>query len=141
MTAHLALRKTPPLGFLPKAFFYLTKARLLTRYPHGGVVIDDTLYHVTGANGVHSMPFDPAGWDLFVTDADPVEILNRFLLVKGKKYDWVSLFTFVSSFRITVSNRWYCYELCHYFLTGKETNQRVTPEDLLAGVLHARAGN
>lgn len=141
MASYLALRKTAPPGFFAKAFFYLTRARLLTRYPHGGVVVGDTLYHATARNGVHSMPFDPAGWDLFATDVDELTIFNRFIRVKNAKYDWFSLFMFVSNFRIVVRNRMYCYELCHYLLTGEQAEQRVTPEDLLAGVWHARKGN
>jgi hypothetical protein len=136
MTAYLALRKTPPSGVFPKLFFNLTRARLLTKYPHAGVVMDDTLYQATARNGVHSVPFDPDGWDLFETSADPLTVFNLFSSVEGAKYDWLSLLTFVSAFRIIVRSRWYCYELCHYLLTGQEPVRRVTPENLLAGVLH-----
>lgn len=138
MTAYLALRKTPPVGFFPKMFFYATRARLLTKYPHGGVVIGDTLYQATARNGVHSTTFEPAGWDLFKTNTDDVTIINRFSNVEGAKYDWLSLLTFVSAIRIIVRGRWYCYELCHYLLTGQESAQRVTPENLLAGVLNEK---
>jgi hypothetical protein len=138
MIAHLALRKTPPAGFFPRVFFYLTRARLLTKYPHGGVVVGGVLYQATARGGVHSVLFEPDGWDLFETSADPLTILNRFSSVEGAKYDWLSLLTFVSAFRIIVRSRWYCYELCHYLLTGHEPVRRVTPEDLLAGVAHGK---
>jgi hypothetical protein len=138
MNAYLALRKTPPSGLFPKLFFNLTRARLLTKYPHGGVVVDGTLYQATARDGVHSVPFDPAGWDLFETSADKLTILDRFSLVNGAKYDWLSLLTFVSAIRIIVRGRWYCYELCHYLLTGQQSARRVTPENLLAGVLHEK---
>lgn len=141
MTAYLALRKTPPSGFFPRVFFYATRARLLTKYPHGGVVIGDTLYQATARDGVHSVPFEPAGWDLFETSADYLTILNRFESVNGAKYDWLSLLTFVSAFRIVVRGRWYCYELCHYLLTGESPTQRVTPEILLSGVAGERKIN
>lgn len=138
MKVYLALRKTPPSGVFPKLFFNLTRARLLTKYPHGGVVVGNTLYQATARNGVHSTKFEPEGWDLFETNTDPLTILNRFSSVEGAKYDWVSLLTFVSAFRIIVRSRWYCYELCHYLLTGQEPVRRVTPENLLAGVAHER---
>lgn len=141
MKAYLALRKTPPKGFFPKAFFYLTRLRLLTKYPHGGIVVGDTLYQATARNSVHSVPFDPDGWDLFETNTNAVTIINRYDLVKGAKYDWLSLLTFVSAIRIIVRDRWYCYELCHYLLSGNLPSKRVTPEDLLAGVLHEKGND
>jgi hypothetical protein len=141
MTVYLALRKTPPSGVFPKLFFNLTRARLLTKYPHAGVVMGDTLYQATARNGVHSVPFDPDGWHLFPTNVPHETIINRFNEVQGSRYDWFSLLAFVLPFRMTVGQWWYCYELAHYLLSGLKPTGRVTPEDLLAGVAHEEGRN
>lgn len=42
----LALKHAPPKGFGKRAFHWLTAARLLTSYPHAGIVIDGQLMHI-----------------------------------------------------------------------------------------------
>jgi hypothetical protein len=134
MTVYLALRKTPPEGIAQKAFFYLTRWRLLTRYPHAGVVCEGILYQSTFAKGVHADEFDPTGWHLFPTKVSRETIIDRFRQVEHSPYDWFSLLAFVLPFRITVGQWWYCYELAHYLLSGLTPTGRVTPEDLLAEI-------
>lgn len=137
MSAYLALRHTSPQGLLQGWFAQLTKTRLVTKYPHSGIVIDGLLYQATLKNGVHSTKFDPAGWDLFKLDeAAKAEMLTRFTQVEGSRYDWFSLLAFVVPFRVAVAKWFYCYELCSFMLDGNTPNQRVTPEILLTKVKH-----
>lgn len=136
MAAYLALRKTAPPGFFAKAFFYLTRARLLTRYPHCGIVIGDTLYESTAAKGVHSSSFVNNGWDLFPIDINPGIVASRFAEVENSAYDWFSLLGFVLPWRVTAKQWWYCYELGFYLLTGESPTKKVVPETLLALVAH-----
>lgn len=134
MPVYLALRHTSPPGLIQGAFARLTKARLVTRYPHAGIVIDGVLYQSTLAKGVHSAPFNSEGWNVFAISTEHTLLLERFNNVKNSKYDWFSLLAFVLPFRITVAKWFYCYELCHYMLTGDVPVQRITPEDLLIKV-------
>jgi len=128
---YLALRHTSPPRFFKGLFASLTKARLVTRYPHAGIVMGGTLYHATLSNGVHSTPFENTGWDLFKIDISEELLLNRFKNVKSAKYDWFSLLAFVLPFRVSVGQWFYCYELVYLMMTGNIPIQRITPEDLL----------
>lgn len=139
--AYLALRHTAPPGFFQGIFAKLTCVRLVTRYPHSGIVIDGVLYQSTLAKGVHSVSFDPVGWDLFNVSIAHTLLLDRFNNVKNSKYDWFSLFAFVLPFRITVGKWFYCYELCHYMLVGNVPNQRITPENLLTRIENGDSKN
>jgi hypothetical protein len=130
----LALRKTDAPGLLPKLFSVLTRARLITRYPHAGIVIDGILYHSTLADGLHYESFKalrPDEWDLFLIDAPSSVVLERYLKVSGAKYDWLSLLAFVVPWRVSVSEWLYCYEWAWYAITGELPGRRVSPEDLL----------
>lgn len=133
---YLALRKTPPPGLLQGLFTKLTMARLVTQYPHAGIVIDGTLYHATLADGVHAAPFDPAGWDVFKIRIPQELLLERFNSVKGAKYDWFSLLAFVLPFRVSMGQWFYCYELVYFMMTGNVPSKRITPEELLR-ITHA----
>lgn len=133
---YLALRKTLPPGLLQVLFAKLTMVRLVTRYPHAGIVMGGTLYHTTFAHGVHSIPFDNAGWDLFKIDIPQELLLDRFKSVKGARYDWFSLLAFVLPFRVSMGKWLYCYELAYLMMTGDIPTQRITPEDLLR-IAHA----
>lgn len=133
--AFLALRHTSPPGKAPGVFAALTRARLITRYPHSGIVIDGTLYESTFKHGVKPAPFVPDGWDLFkITNVDDATLLQRFKQVEGSSYDWFSLFAFVLPFRVRVAKWFYCYELCEFMLTGIVPRSRVTPETLLTRI-------
>jgi hypothetical protein len=128
---YLALRHTSPPGLFKGLFASLTKARLVTRYPHAGIVMGDTLYHATFADGVHCSLFDSFGWDIFKIDISQELVLKRFESVKNAKYDWFSLLAFVLPFKFSVGKWFYCYELAYLMMTGNIPIQRITPEDLL----------
>lgn len=135
MTAYLALRHTSPPGFFQGVFANVTKARLVTQYPHAGIVVDGVLYEATFKHGVHSVKFDQTGWHLFTIDkVDKNDLLTRFKQVEGRPYDWFSLLAFVVPFRVTVAKWFYCYELCSFMLDGNIPAKRVTPETLLTKV-------
>ena len=51
-TVYLALRHRDPTG-LKGLFAKLIRWRLVTAYPHAGIVIGAALYHSTLADGVH----------------------------------------------------------------------------------------
>jgi hypothetical protein len=128
----IALRKTNAPGFLPGVFSRLVRARLITRYPHAGIVVGGRLLHITAKEGMHSTNLhDPHNWDLFRVDVDPLLVLERFNGLIGCKYDWISLLAFVLPWRVSVSHWLYCYEWVSYALTGELPGRRVTPEDLL----------
>jgi hypothetical protein len=135
MSAYLALRHTSPPGFFQGLFASLTKARLVTRYPHAGIVIDGTLYEATLKHGVHSREFDATGWDLFTIDKSiKDDMLARFAQVESRPYDWFSLLAFILPFRASVAKWFYCYELCSFMLDGHNPSGRVTPETLLTRI-------
>ena len=130
-TATLALRHRDPPGFLG-LFAKLIRGRLVTAYPHGGVVAGATLFHATLADGVHPQeaPAAADGWLLLPTTV-PLEVaMERIRRRLGRRYDWISLLAFV----LPVSVRWsradYCFEFCWYVLTGEEPTGRVTAEQL-----------
>jgi len=128
----LALKHAPPRGLFKRLFHWLTAARLLTNYPHAGIVIGGVLMHSNLARGLHSEPFDPTGWDLFdLGDADGLTLL-RFRDFEGTPYDVFGLLAFVLPWNVSDSSRMYCYEWCWLAITGTQPRRRVTPEDLLA---------
>ena len=128
----LALKHAPPRGLFKRLFHWLTAARLLTNYPHAGIVIGGVLMHSNLARGLHSEPFDPTGWHVFeVADADFLAMM-RFEDLEGAPYDWFSLLGFVLPWNVSDSSRMYCYEWCWLAITGTQPRRRVTPEDLLA---------
>ena len=53
MSAFLALRRSDPPG-LPALFSKATRARLVTAWPHAGIVVDGELMHATLAKGLHA---------------------------------------------------------------------------------------
>jgi hypothetical protein len=127
----LALKHAAPSGFWSKAFHYLTKWRLLTKYPHAGIVHDGMLYHTTLAYGLHCVVFKPEGWDLFDLDGKDHDN-GLYDTYEGTHYDWFSLLAFVLPWNVRDGASLYCYEWCWLAMTGENPNRRVTPEDLLA---------
>jgi hypothetical protein len=132
-TATLALRHRDPPGFRG-LFARLIRWRLVTDYPHAGIVAGATLFHSTLADGVHpkDWPATAGGWLLLPTTV-PMEVaMERIGHRVGLPYDWPSLLAFV----LPVSVRWskadYCFEFCWYVLTGERPIGRVTAEQLLA---------
>lgn len=130
MTTYLALKHAAPSGLLSKLFHGLTKARLLTMYPHAGIVKGGMLMHSNLAHGLHSEPFEPNGWHLFPL-SDAAQIDTRFELYEGVRYDWFSLLAFVLPWRVRDKSRMYCYEWCWLAMTGEHPVERITPEMLL----------
>lgn len=129
----LALRTQPATDatLLDKLAHWLIKARLVTRYPHAGIVIKDKLYHATAKRGLHVTEFHPERWELIDIPGDDMDALRLFAEWEGAQYDWFSLLAFVG-FRARDSSRMYCYEWCYLVMTGKHPSKRVTPETLLA---------
>ena len=128
----LALKHAPPKGFFKRAFHNVTKWRLVTRYPHGGIVIGDQILHTTLSKGLHAETFLPEGWDLFDANGDEAEVWLLFKELEGTPYDWFSLLAFVLPWRVSDRNRMYCYEWQLLALTGRFSRERVVPENLLA---------
>jgi len=140
MTVYLALKHKLPPEMSPRFFAKVIRARLVSTYCHGGIVIDDVLYESTFENGVSSRPFSFAqdGWDLYhVTNLDNQDVLQRFTSVLNRPYDWFSLLAFLVPWRASVAQWFYCFELCWYLMYGTSPHHRVTPESLLIGVLNA----
>lgn len=134
MKTYLALKHAAPRDLLPAAFHTITRARLVTRYPHGGIVRGDTLMHCTLANGLHDEPFKPYGWDLFPIPQQPWQD-GLYERLKGTRYDVFSQLAFAVPWSVTDSSRMYCYEWQYLWLTGRRPPTRVTPEMLLAETL------
>ena len=129
----LALKHAPPPGLLPRLFHAITAYRLVTKYPHSGVVIGDQLLHATLKKGVHAETFLPGGWDLFdIPGLDERLVWDRFEAVEGLPYDIFSQLAFVIPHSASDAKRMYCYELSRYLLTGEMLRTRAVPEDLLA---------
>jgi hypothetical protein len=128
---YVALRKTSPGGFWRGVFATLTKWRLVTRYPHAGIVVDGRVYHTTLSGGLHAEDFDRTGWDLFATSGDKSQVLEQFSRLEGTPYDWFSLLAFVFPWRISDSSRLYCYEWVYLARMGFVPPDRITAEDLI----------
>lgn len=130
----LALRKLPATDAtaLDRLAHATIKARLVTRYPHGGIVISGRLYHSTARSGVHVVDdWSHERWELFDLGGDDAAALARFAEREGNAYDWVGLLPFVG---VPGSDRGrdYCFELAYYMVTGVYPSELVTAETLLA---------
>ena len=128
----LALRTTPAADAtsLDKLAHWVIKARLVTQYPHAGIVIGDKLYHATARKGLHVSEYTPEHWTLIDIGGDDMAALHQFAEWDGASYDWFSLLAFVG-LSVRDSSRMYCYEWCHLVMTGRAPKGRVTPETLL----------
>lgn len=79
----LALRETAPENASAWKRFvcWVIRARLASRYSHGGIVINGTLYHITASHGAHSLPLEqwsPERWSLFDVGGDDEAALALF---------------------------------------------------------------
>jgi len=127
----LALRKTDAPG-IAKLFSKFTRLRLITQYPHAGIMINGTLLHITAKHGMRAdRGLDLSDWEFFCVDASASEVIKRYEQHINAKYDWVSLLAFVLPWRVSVSKWLYCYEWCYLALTGNLPKRRITPEELL----------
>jgi hypothetical protein len=131
-TVYLALRVVPPPGFWQGLFAALTRWRLVTAYPHAGVVVDGQLVHSTLANGVHKDIYNLSHW-LLLPITTPVDaVRERIGHRMGFPYDPFSLLAFVLPLSVRWSKGDYCFEFCWYVLTGQKSTGLVTAEQLLA---------
>lgn len=130
----LALRRThaASANWLDKLACWAIKARLVSVYCHGGIVIGGTLYHTTAHGGLCQSSFDPDKWDLFdlgtTRDAAALDLFQKH---QGAAYDWISLLAFVLPWRISDTQRFYCFEWTQLCITGIYPQGRITPETLL----------
>lgn len=109
----------------------LIETRIVTKYPHGGIVIGNDLYHANVSHGTHVIKdADLTGYVLINLGTELDErALKIFKQIEGTGYDWFSLFAFVLV-PTRDSERHYCYELCYLMMTGRIPCERVTPETL-----------
>jgi len=112
----LALRKDAPQNatIWQRIACWAIKARLVSQYCHGGIVIDGKLYHATAARGLHVLAqneWSPEHWDLIDIVADRDVAWYAWLRHEGAKYDWFSLLAFVG-LTARDSRRMYCFEWC-----------------------------
>ena len=147
---YLALRRIPATDatWLDKLFLAVIKARLVTEFPHAGMVINGTLYHATARHGVcKTTDYTPERWVLhdLGTERDAVAQAKAELLVElGTGYDFAELLDFTPlhfvvwlarlhpKLRVVLDSNLYCYQLCWLLMTSEYPDQRVTPERLLA---------
>lgn len=153
----LALRKTAPTNatWVQRLACWAIKARLVSQYCHGGIVIGGVLFHVTAAHGYQKLypgEWTPEHWDITDVGGNDAAALAIFDTVSKppakrwqrviwrllKGYDWFSLLAFVGPLvRVWWLN--YCFELCWWMMTGQRPTGRVTAEMLLVQALKARA--
>lgn len=141
----LALRKTDGKTLFSKLFNVATRWRLHTKYPHAGIVIGGTLYHTTYSEGLHAVPFNPDGWDVFEFGGSDAYARSAFNARLGAEYDAISLLAFILPWRVRDAKRLYCYEWCWLAMTSENPGVKITPEDLLVlvnkkAVIHGSSG-
>lgn len=140
MTAvYLALRHQDPPG-LRGLFALLIRGRLVTGFPHAGIVTAEALYHSTLSDGVHQAPAPAEGWLLLPTAVPYDAAMARIRQRLGLRYDLLSLAAFLLPWRVRDSMADYCYEFAYYVLTGQKPTGRVTAETLLLLVAVMQAG-
>lgn len=146
---YLALRRgaATDATWLDKFFVWVIKERLVTVYPHAGIVIGNTLYHATARHGFCKADYTPARWELLPLgderDAE-VQALAERLIAKKTGYDFAELLDFtplqilvrmarwVPALRGWLDGRLYCYQWCWLVMTGSLPTRRVTAEMLQA---------
>ena len=137
----LALRRDAPSNATPLQTLAckVIKARLVSQFSHGGIVVGDNLYHSTGSRGLHMLEaheWNPSNWLLIeLGTTQDLRVLNLFERVKGMKYDWFSLLAF-AGLSARDGNRVYCFEWCWWCITGAPPSTRVTPEMLILEAAH-----
>lgn len=139
----LALRKTSPTNatLWQRIACWIIKARLVSAYCHGGIVINGYLIHSTSDLGLHAVRPDqwtPAHWDLFEVDCDDNRAMRNYEALAGAPYDWFSLLAFVG-LKARDAKRFYCFEWCYLAMTGESPTVRVTPEMMLLKMNAKRA--
>lgn len=142
----LALRRSAATDatFTQKVAVKAIEARLVTEFPHAGIVIEGMLYHANSKNGLHKTEFTPERWELIDLGTEGDEAaLRLFADLEGTKYDWVELFDYTPlnwavdfvrlypDWKTELELRMYCYQWCYLAMTLKLPAERVTPETLL----------
>ena len=149
----IALRRDAASSATPSQVFFcnVIKARLVSQFCHGGIVIDGALYQTTtkGTHRVEAGDWNPEKWFIVEVGGDDskaklvFEDLNLppkgklkaaiWKLLKG--YDWFSLLAFVGPF-VRVGWLNYCFETCWVMYKAENPTFKVTPEMLLSEALH-----
>jgi hypothetical protein len=133
----LALKKTNPSNAtrIQRLSAWVIKARLVSQYSHGGIVINGDLYHATAANGLHKLKAEkwtPEAWEIYDVGGDDTRALELFELYKGAAYAWLRILTFVGVPQLSDATKMYCFEVCYLLRWQKMSTERMTPEILLA---------
>lgn len=153
---YLALRRDAATDakWLDHFFIWVIQARLVTDYPHAGIVIGDQLYHATARHGFCKTPYTPERWELhdLGTERDAeVLAMAEDRIARGTGYDFAELFDFtplrvlvkvarkVPALRRWLDNLLYCFQWCWLAMTGSYPTRRVTAERLLALLARMRA--
>lgn len=131
----LALRTTAATDATPSQAFFcdVIKARLVSEFCHGGIIINGDLFHANGAHGLHKIPkgeWTPENWVLFDVGGDDAKALALFEKHEGAHYDFFGLLAFVG-LRAGRDDWMYCFEWCWLAMIGEAPKGRVTPEKLL----------
>lgn len=132
MTVALALCNQNAPG-LPGLFSLATRARLVTQWPHAGMVVNGVLMHANLAKGLHASSFTGGNtWDMvYLPDSIAPQVQSLFDKYKGAQYDAISQLAFMLPWRVSDGGRLYCYEWCYLAMTGQNPHWRMTPEQLL----------
>lgn len=146
---YLALRRLPATDatWLDKFFLQVIKSRLVTEFPHAGIVINGTLFHATARHGFcKADDYTPERWELIDlgSERDAIALAKaEELLALGTGYDFAEILDFtplhwavklarkVPELRVLLDNLLYCYQWCYLAMTGKYPAERVTAETLL----------
>jgi len=149
---YLALRRNPATDatWVDKFFLWVIKSRLVTEFPHAGIVIRGNLYHATARHGFcMADDYTPERWLLIDlgTERDAVVLAKaEELIALGTGYDFAEIFDFtplhwlmnlarkVPQLRAVLDNLLYCYQWCFLAMTQAYPDRRVTAESLLAMV-------
>lgn len=136
----LALRIGPAQGAdaMESLAAKVIEERLVTGYPHAGMLIDGLLYHSTARDGLKREPLPGDNWTLIDVGSErDSQAIKLFFRLAPVGYDWFSLLAF-AGLKASDSRRLYCYEWCHLAMTGQKPRGRVTVESLLLTGLRMR---
>jgi hypothetical protein len=119
------------------------RAWLNSQWSHSAVAINGRLYESVatknehGNSGVRDYELTDkiaSQYEWFDIGGDDNAALARYQSIRGFKYDYLSLISFVPLLNSRDSKRCYCNE-CTLFLIGYSVKWRVTPEIILTHVL------
>jgi hypothetical protein len=123
-------------NIIQRAANNINKTWLHTDYPHGGIVVNGTLFHSSFFKGVTEETLNAnEHWEKYEANISLGLAMTRLALVMGKKYDWFSLLSFLPFVKARDSKRFYCWELMIYVLTGEIPRRKVTAETVMRELL------